>query len=295
MVLNVPIKGAFNIKFQNKEGKEEYGYQTSWGISTRLLGGVIMAHGDDRGLKLPPKVAPIQIVIIPVAAHKEGVIEKATELKNKLEEKFDISAQNIYGLTEVMGPGVSTECHIKEGMHIAEDHFYPEIIDPETLEVLPEGEEGEIVFTSLTKTGMPVIRYRTKDLTSLNYEKCKCGRTTVRMNRITGRSDDMLKVKGVIVFPKQIEEVIMEMKELSPAYQIVVSRPDTLDVIEVQVEIDQVNFSDSMMDLEAFKHTIAKNIKEAIGIGVKVTLAEPYSLPRSEGKAVRVIDKRNFN
>ena len=115
------------------------------------------------------------------------------------------------------------------------------------------------------------------------------------MNRITGRSDDMLKVKGVIVFPKQIEEVIMEMKELSPAYQIVVSRPDTLDVIEVQVEIDQVNFSDSMMDLEAFKHTIAKNIKEAIGIGVKVTLAEPYSLPRSEGKAVRVIDKRNFN
>lgn len=217
------------------------------------------------------------------------------EIRNKLEEKFDISAQNIYGLTEVMGPGVSTECHIKEGMHIAEDHFYPEIIDPETLEVLPEGEEGEIVFTSLTKTGMPVIRYRTKDLTSLNYEKCKCGRTTVRMNRITGRSDDMLKVKGVIVFPKQIEEVIMEMKELSPAYQIVVSRPDTLDVIEVQVEIDQVNFSDSMMDLEAFKHTIAKNIKEAIGIGVKVTLAEPYSLPRSEGKAVRVIDKRNFN
>jgi phenylacetate-CoA ligase len=184
---------------------------------------------------------------------------------------------------------------MKNGMHIAEDHFYPEIINPDTLEVLPEGEEGEIVFTSLTKTGMPVIRYRTKDITSLNYHKCECGRTTVRMSRITGRSDDMLKVKGVIVFPKQIEEVIMKMDELSPAYQIIVSRPGTLDMIEVQVEIDQANFKDSLIDLEGFKYKIAKKIKEAIGIGVKVTLAEPYSLPRSEGKAVRVIDQRDFS
>lgn len=217
------------------------------------------------------------------------------EIRAKLEKKFGISAQNIYGLTEVIGPGVSTECHIKEGMHIAEDHFYPEIIDPNTLEVLPEGSEGEIVFTTLTKTGMPVIRYRTKDITSLCYDKCDCGRTTVRMSRITGRSDDMLKVKGVIVFPKQIEEVIMKMDELSPAYQIIVSRPDTLDMIEVQVEIDQATFKDSIMDLEGFKRKIAKKIKEAIGIGVKVTLAEPYSLPRSEGKAVRVIDQRDFS
>ncbi len=217
------------------------------------------------------------------------------EIRQKLEDKLDISAQNIYGLTEVIGPGVSSECHIKDGMHIAEDHFYPEIIDPETLEVLPEGEEGEIVFTSLTKTGMPVIRYRTKDLTSLNYEKCKCGRTTVRMSRIIGRSDDMLKVKGVIVFPKQIEEVIMRIEELSSAYQIIVSRPGTLDEIEVQVEIDQANFSDSITDLEAFKNKIARNIKDAIGIGVKVTLAEPYTIPRSEGKAKRVIDKRDFS
>ena len=217
------------------------------------------------------------------------------EIRQKLEDKLDISAQNIYGLTEVIGPGVSTECHIKEGMHIAEDHFYPEIIDPETLEVLPEGEEGEIVFTSLTKTGMPVIRYRTKDLTSLNYEKCKCGRTTVRMNRIKGRSDDMLKVKGVIVFPKQIEEVIMKEDLLASAYQIIVSRPGTLDEIEVQVEIDQANFTDSMIDLEEFRNKIAKNIREVIGIGVKVTLAEPYSIPRSEGKAQRVIDKRDFS
>ena len=217
------------------------------------------------------------------------------EIRQKLEDKLDISAQNIYGLTEVIGPGVSTECHIKEGMHIAEDHFYPEIIDPETLEVLPEGEEGEIVFTSLTKTGMPVIRYRTKDLTSLNYEKCKCGRTTVRMNRIKGRSDDMLKVKGVIVFTKQIEEVIMKEDLLASAYQIIVSRPGTLDEIEVQVEIDQANFTDSMIDLEEFRNKIAKNIREVIGIGVKVTLAEPYSIPRSEGKAQRVIDKRDFS
>lgn len=232
---------------------------------------------------------------IPLKGGLFGAEMWTEEIRHKLEDKMDISAQNIYGLTEVIGPGVSTDCHIKEGMHIAEDHFYPEIIDPETLEVLPEGEEGEIVFTSLTKTGMPVIRYRTKDLTSLNYEKCKCGRTTVRMNRITGRSDDMIKVKGVIVFPKQIEEVIMRMKELSSAYQIIVSRPDTLDQLEVQVEIDQVNFSDSITDLEAFRNTISRNIKDAIGISVKVTLAEPYSIPRSEGKAVRVIDKRDFS
>ena len=232
---------------------------------------------------------------IPLKGGLYGAEMWTEEIRQKLENKFDISAQNIYGLTEVMGPGVSVECHIKDGMHIAEDHFYPEIINPDTLEVQPEGTEGEIVFTTLTKTGMPVIRYRTKDITSLHYDKCDCGRTTVRMSRITGRSDDMLKVKGVIVFPKQIEEVIMKMDELSPAYQIVVSRPGILDVIEVQVEIDQANFSDSMGNLEALRLTIAHKIKEAIGIGVKVTLAEPYSLPRSEGKAVRVIDKRDFS
>ena len=232
---------------------------------------------------------------IPLKGGLYGAEMWTEEIRAKLEKKFGISAQNIYGLTEVIGPGVSTECHIKEGMHIAEDHFYPEIIDPDTLEVLPEGSEGEIVFTTLTKTGMPVIRYRTKDITSLNYDKCECGRTTVRMSRITGRSDDMLKVKGVIVFPKQIEEVIMNMDELSPAYQIIVSRPGTLDEIEVQVEIDQSTFKDSIIDMEGFKYKIAKKIKEAIGIGVKVTLAEPYSLPRSEGKAVRVIDKRDFS
>ncbi len=232
---------------------------------------------------------------IPLKGGLYGAEMWTEEIRAKLENKFGISAQNIYGLTEVIGPGVSTECHIKEGMHIAEDHFYPEIIDPDTLEVLPEGSEGEIVFTTLTKTGMPVIRYRTKDITSLCYDECECGRTTVRMSRITGRSDDMLKVKGVIVFPKQIEEVIMKMDELSPAYQIIVSRPDTLDIIEVQVEIDQATFKDSIMDMEGFKRQIAKKIKEAIGIGVKVTLAEPYSLPRSEGKAVRVIDQRDFS
>jgi len=232
---------------------------------------------------------------IPLKGGLYGAEMWTEEIRQKLEKKFDISAQNIYGLTEVIGPGVSTECHIKDGMHIAEDHFYPEIINPETLEVLPDGEHGEIVFTSLTKTGMPVIRYRTKDLTSLNHEKCECGRTTVRMSRITGRSDDMLKVKGVIVFPKQVEEVIMSMDELSPAYLIKVSRPGLMDVIEVFVEIDQANFSDSMTDLETLKQIIAHKLKDAIGIAVKVTLAEPYSLPRSEGKAVRVIDERNFD
>ncbi len=232
---------------------------------------------------------------IPLRGGLHGAEMWTEEIRKKLEDKFDSSAQNIYGLTEVIGPGVSTECYVKEGMHIVEDHFYPEIIDPDTLEVLPEGETGEIVFTSLTKTGLPVIRYRTKDITSLNYEKCKCGRTSVRMSRITGRSDDMLKVKGVIVFPKQIEEVIMKTEELSAAYQIIVSRPDTLDEIEIQVEIDQAHFKDTIKDLEAFKRKLAQDVKDAISIGVKITLAEPYTIPRSEGKAVRVIDKRDFS
>ncbi len=217
------------------------------------------------------------------------------EIRQKLEKKLNITAQNIYGLTEVMGPGVAMECKYKNGMHLAEDHFYPEIINPKTLEPVEEGEKGELVLTTLTKTGMPVVRFRTKDITSLITEKCECGRTTVRISRITGRSDDMLKVRGVIVFPSQIEAVLMKIDELEPHYLIKVSRPDTLDILEIQVEPTVKIFTGSIKELEELKARIGSNIHDALGIRAVITLAEPHSLPRSEGKATRVIDERNFD
>ena len=218
------------------------------------------------------------------------------EMRHSLEEKLGITAHNIYGLTELMGPGVSTECEYQTGLHIQEDHFYPEIIDSETGETLEDGQKGELVLTNLTREGMPVIRrFRTKDITALRRDKCPCGRTTVRMDRITGRSDDMLKIKGVMVYPSQIEAAILQIEGLTANYQIHVSRPKTLDEIEVKVETSPEVFSDEMKKIEEFERRIAKKIQSAIGISVDVTLVEPESLPRSEGKAIRVIDERNFD
>ncbi|MDO5851566.1 MAG: phenylacetate--CoA ligase [Methanobacteriaceae archaeon] len=216
------------------------------------------------------------------------------EMREKIEEKLNITAQNVYGLTEVMGPGVAMECKQKDGLHIAEDFFYPEIINPKTLEPVKDGEKGELVITTLTKEGMPVIRFRTKDITSITKETCECGRTTARISRITGRSDDMLKVKGVIVFPSQIESTLLKIDGLEPHYQIIVTRPETLDEMEVQVETKPELFTDSIKVLEKLKQEISHKIHDSIGLRVKVTLSEPNSLPRSEGKATRVIDKRNF-
>ncbi len=216
------------------------------------------------------------------------------EIRKRIEEKLGIKALNIYGLTEVMGPGVSSECLEQEGMHIQEDHFYPEIIDPKTHKTLGDGERGELVLTSLTKTGMPIIRFRTKDITSLNHEKCKCGRTTVRMNRITGRTDDMLKIRGVMVFPSQIERALLMVSKTSPNYQIHVTRPDALDEIEVKVEVTPEMFSDEMKQVDEKRKEITKSISKEIGLRVNVSFVEPGTIPRSEGKAVRVIDERNF-
>ena len=217
------------------------------------------------------------------------------EMRKSLEEKLGITAHNIYGLTELMGPGVATECKYQTGLHIQEDHFYPEIIDSETGKVLEEGQKGELVLTNLTREGMPVIRFRTKDITALRRDECPCGRTTVRMDRITGRSDDMLKIKGVMVYPSQIEAAILQIEGLTANYQIHVARPKTLDEIEVKVETSPEVFSDEMKKIEEFERTIAKKIQSSIGISVDVTLVEPESLPRSEGKAIRVIDERNFD
>lgn len=217
------------------------------------------------------------------------------EMRAEIEKRLNIDALNIYGLTEIIGPGVAQECMVKDGLHIFDDHFYPEIIDTQTLKALPAGEKGELVLTTLTREGMPVIRFRTRDITALRYGQCECGRTNVKMDRITGRSDDMLKIRGVIVFPSQIERALLKIEGLEPQYQIIVSRPQQLDELEVQVEASPALFSDEVKYVEEVKKNIEQHIHNEIGIRVNVTLVEPQSLPRSEGKAVRVIDKRKLS
>lgn len=216
------------------------------------------------------------------------------EMRAEIEKRLNIDALNIYGLTEIIGPGVAQECMVKDGLHIFDDHFYPEIIDPKTLKALPAGEKGELVLTTLTREGMPVIRFRTRDITTLKYGQCECGRTNVKMDRITGRSDDMLKIRGVIVFPSQIERALLKIEGLQPQYQIIVSRPHQLDELEVQVEASPALFSDEVKYVEEVKKNIEQHIHDEIGLRVNVTLVEPQSLPRSEGKAVRVIDERGL-
>ena len=238
--------------------------------------------------------AGISLDDINLKAGIHGAEMWTNEMRKRIETSLGIKTHNIYGLTEVMGPGVAQECSQQDGMHIQDDHFYPEIIDSETGETLDYGEKGELVLTSLTKTGMPILRFRTKDLTSLNNEKCDCGRTTVRMTRITGRSDDMLKIKGVMVFPSQIEKALLKIKGISPNYMIHVTRPDILDEVEVKVEATKELFSDEMKEMERVEKQIKASIRSETGLRVDVTICEPESLPRSEGKAVRVIDERNF-
>ena len=216
------------------------------------------------------------------------------EMRRKIEESLGIKAFNVYGLTEIMGPGVAQECECQNGIHIHEDHFYPEIINPETGETLERDEKGELVLTTLTREGMPILRFRTKDVTSLMSGDCECGRTTVRMTRITGRTDDMMKIKGVMVFPSQIEKALLKIDGVSPNYQIVVTRPDIMDEVEVKVEASRDLFFDEIKKMEEVEKKIVNAIKSETGLRVDVTLCEPESLPRSEGKAVRVIDERNF-
>ncbi len=215
------------------------------------------------------------------------------EMRRDIEEKLGIKAYDIYGLTEISGPGVSFECSAQTGMHINEDHFIAEVIDPETEEVLPDGEKGELVFTCITKEAFPLIRYRTRDICILSHEKCSCGRTHVKMTKPLGRSDDMLIVKGVNVFPSQIETVLMNQGY--PAnYQIIVSRENNSDTIEVQVEMTPEMFSDNAGVVTKREKKLVDALKAMLGIYVKVTLVNPKTIARSEGKAVRVIDQRNL-
>ncbi|MGO9611625.1 MAG: phenylacetate--CoA ligase family protein [Dissulfurispiraceae bacterium] len=251
---------------------------------------------------------PSYALYLAEVAHEQGIDRKKIKLKagcfgaemwtnkmrEEIERRFNLLALNIYGLTEIIGPGVAHECQEKCGLHVFEDHFYPEIISPDTLSPLPEGVKGELVLTTLTREGMPMVRFRTKDVTALHREKCKCGRTLVRIDRITGRTDDMLKIRGVLVFPSKIERALLEVEGIEPHYQIIVTRPHHLDEVEVQVEVSKGIFSDEVKHIEELKKKIERHIESAIGLRVKVTLVEPKTLPRSEGKAKRVFDKREL-
>lgn len=216
------------------------------------------------------------------------------QMRIQIEEKLHINAFDIYGLSEIMGPGVACDCIYHKGLHVHEDHFLPEIISPDTLEPVAAGETGELVFTTLTKEGIPLIRYRTKDLTSISYDKCECGRTTARISRFKGRSDDMLIIRGVNVFPSQIEAALLEMGGTTPHYMMIVDRVNNLDTLEVQVEVEERFFSDEIKELENLTKKIGHVIQQAIGLAVKVKLVEPRSLERSMGKAVHVIDRRKL-
>ncbi|MTI59891.1 MAG: phenylacetate--CoA ligase [Firmicutes bacterium] len=216
-------------------------------------------------------------------------------MRKTIEERLQVQAIDIYGLSEIIGPGVASECQKQNGLHINEDHFIPEIIDPATLEVLGEGEKGELVFTTVTKEGLPLLRYRTHDLTRLHYDKCACGRTLVRMEKCLGRSDDMLIIRGVNVFPSQIESVLLEMSETKPHYLLIVDRENNLDVLEVWVEVEDQFFSDEIKKLERLSKKIKDNLQSTLGLSAKIKLVEPKTLERSEGKSQRVIDKRELS
>ena len=216
-------------------------------------------------------------------------------MRLELEKKWGINAFDIYGLSEIMGPGVANDCIYHAGLHIHEDHFYPEIVHPDTKQSLPDGEEGELVFTTLTKEGIPLLRYNTRDLSTLTRKKCACGRTLVRMKKITGRSDDMLIIRGVNLFPSQIEHVLLELGETSAHYMLYVDRENNLDTLELKVELDETKLTDTIRELQSLARKIEHALNSAIGLSVKVTLVEPKTIERSEGKAVRVVDRRKTN
>ncbi len=215
-------------------------------------------------------------------------------MRKEIEARLAIKAIDIYGLSEIIGPGVASECECQNGLHINEDHFYPEIINPQTGETLPDGEKGELVLTTITKEGMPMIRYRTRDLTVLTHKPCDCGRTLVRMGKVLGRSDDMLIIRGVNVFPSQVETVLLGLGETSPYYQLIVDREDNLDKLTVLVEVTESMFSDEVRRLETLEHKIEAALGSVLGVTAQVRLVGPKSIERSEGKAKRVIDNRKL-
>lgn len=216
-------------------------------------------------------------------------------MREEIEKGLGIKAMDIYGLSEIMGPGVSCSCQQQDGMHVQEDYFIPEVVDPVTLEPLPDGQKGELVFTTIRKEGIPLIRYRTRDICSLTHEKCACGRTLVRMSRVTGRTDDMLIIRGVNVFPSQVETVITKFRELTPNYKILVGRENNKDTFEVQVELAEGLAIDNIRFIEELRRRVDHEMHTILGLHCQLTFLSEGTLPRSEGKAVRVEDKRNIN
>jgi phenylacetate-CoA ligase len=232
--------------------------------------------------------------LLPLKTGVFGAEPWTEEMRQDIEAKMHINAMNIYGLSEIMGPGVAMEClAARRGLHIYEDHFLPEIIDPDSGEPLPPGQKGELVLTTLTKEGFPLLRYRTRDITSLDPSPCPCGRTHRRMDRVLGRSDDMLIIRGVNVYPSQIEAILVETRGLSPHYQIQVDRVDNLDHMEVQVELAE-DFLDEVRHLETLTRDLTRRLREFLGVTAQVRLVSPRSIGRSEGKAQRVIDRRRL-
>ncbi len=250
---------------------------------------------------------PSYLLHISEVLEQEGLLDKiklktaicgaepwTEKMRNEIEQKLHVSCHDIYGLSEVMGPGVACDCMEHSGLHVCEDHFYPEIIDSKTLQPVKDGETGELVFTTLTKEGLPLIRYRTKDLTSIDRSPCKCGRTSARISRFKGRSDDMLIIRGVNVFPTQIEACLVDVKEVTPHYMMIVDRVNNLDTLEIQVELDPKYYTDEIKVLETINKKIAHAVSQAIGLNAKIKIVEPQTLIRSESKAVHVIDKRKL-
>ncbi|NLI11520.1 phenylacetate--CoA ligase family protein [Pelotomaculum propionicicum] len=231
---------------------------------------------------------------LPIRAGVFGAEPWSENMRRQIESKMDITALDIYGLSEVMGPGVSMECPAKQGSHIFEDHFIAEIIDPDTGDVLPYGQRGELVLTTITKEGIPLLRYRTRDISTLHPEVCACGRTHVRMKRVTGRTDDMLIIRGVNVFPSQVESVLLEFGETEPHYLLVVDRKGDLDELEIRVELSEKMFSDEVRQLEKLENRIRHKILSVLNINARIRFVEPRTIPRSEGKAKRVMDRREL-
>lgn len=251
---------------------------------------------------------PSYLLHISEVLRDEGLIDKiklrtaicgaepwTEKMRLDIESRLGITAHDIYGLSEIMGPGVAADCEHHSGLHICDDHFFAEIIDPKTLEPIPDGETGELVFTTLTKEGIPLIRYRTKDLTSITHEKCECGRTSARISRFKGRSDDMLIIRGVNVFPSQVEAALVEVKEVTPHYMMIVDRVNNLDTLEIQVEVDREYYTDEIRGIETLTKKIGTVIQQALGISARIKLMGPNTLKRSDGKAVHVQDNRRLD
>ena len=250
---------------------------------------------------------PSYLLYISEVLEQEGLLDKiklksaicgaepwTEKMREELESRLNITAHDIYGLSEIMGPGVACDCKFHKGLHVCEDHFYPEVLDTATLTPVEDGVLGELAFTTLTKEGIPLIRYRTKDLTSITHEKCECGRTSARISRFKGRVDDMLIIRGVNVFPSQIEAALCEVKEVTPHYMMIVDRVNNLDTLEIQVELVSEYYTDEIRGIEAITKKISHAINQAIGLSAKIKIVEPQTLVRSEGKAVHVIDKRKL-